>query len=76
LEEFGDGGSTMIGVSVWREARSKSYVGNGGVMLQRDSEHWDEAFALFFERASYLSQARTKAFVPEGVRQFWCWPEE
>jgi hypothetical protein len=62
----------LVDVSDWHEAFTPThpYVGNGGVMIDRNSAHRDKAFVLLHTRSSYLAKAITKEFTPKGLRKF------
>jgi len=67
--ERGDG---LVHLCTWDEAMDPNipYVGNGGVMIQRNSPDCDQAYQLLFARSAYLGKAITKEFTPRDVRKF------
>jgi hypothetical protein len=57
----------LLAVSIWKEAFEHRYVLNGGVMIPRDGEGSDAAYALLYRRASHMARSISKRWVPEGV---------
>jgi hypothetical protein len=64
--------SGLVHLCDWQEATGGSFpvVGNGGVMIKRNSPEFPRAYGLLFRRASYLAKQRTKEFTPKGLRKF------
>ena len=67
--ERGDG---LVHLCTWHEAMDPDipYVGNGGVMMLRNSPDCDQAYQLLSHRASYISKFITKEFTPPNLRKF------
>lgn len=62
----------LVHLCTWTEANDGDfpYVGNGGVMIRRNSPDCEAAYRLLFHRASYLAKATTKEFTPPNLRRF------
>ena len=68
----GADGRGRVHVCHWKEAFTPKYpyVGNGGVMIMRNDPSFEQAYALLFERSSYLAKVITKQFTPKNLRKF------